>query len=73
MSTTPTLKPRDVIARLERLGFTEVRHKGSHKRFRHTDGRGATVPIHGGEDIRPPLLRHICREIGMTVREFIDA
>ncbi|MEK6375177.1 MAG: type II toxin-antitoxin system HicA family toxin [Acidobacteriota bacterium] len=31
------LKPRQVIAALERLGFDEVRQRGSHKQFRHED------------------------------------
>ena len=73
MSSTPTLKPREVIARLERLGFVEVRQRGSHKQFRHADGRVTTVPFHAGRDIAPALLRLICREIGVTVQEFIDA
>ena len=33
------LKPREVISILEGLGFIEVRQKGSHKQYRHPDGR----------------------------------
>jgi len=40
----PVLKPREVVALLERLGFVEVRQRGSHRQFRHADGRGTTVP-----------------------------
>ena len=36
MGSVPVLKPREVVARLERLGFVEVRQRGSHKQFRHT-------------------------------------
>ncbi|MBT5927000.1 MAG: addiction module toxin, HicA family [Verrucomicrobia bacterium] len=39
------------------MGFAEVRQKGSHKQFRHEDGRGTTVPVHKGRDISPPLLK----------------
>jgi predicted RNA binding protein YcfA (HicA-like mRNA interferase family) len=39
--------------------------------FRHADGRGTTVPDHGGRDIAPTLLRKIARDIGMTVEEFV--
>ena len=73
MGSIPVLKPREVIARLERLGFAEVRQRGSHKQFRHADGRVTTVPMHAGRDIAPALLRQICRDIGLTVVEFIDA
>jgi len=69
----PILKPREVVARLERLGFREVRQRGSHKQFRHTDGRVTTVPVHQGRDISPTLLRQIARDIGLTLQEIIDA
>ena len=39
------------------LGFVEVRQKGSHKQFAHSDGRRTTVPVHPGRDIFPALLR----------------
>jgi len=57
MEQLPVLKAREVSI-LERLGFAEVRQRGSHKQFRHSDGRGTTVPVHTG-DISPILLRRI--------------
>ncbi|MCY4628311.1 MAG: type II toxin-antitoxin system HicA family toxin [Acidobacteria bacterium] len=71
MPPVPVLKPREVITILTRLGFEEVRQRGSHKRFRHSDGRATTVPVHGGRDLSPILLRRIARDIGMNVHEFI--
>ena len=71
MSPVPVLKPREVIAVLTALGFKEVRQRGSHKRFRHVDGRATTVPVHGGRDLSPVLLRCIARDIGLTVQEFV--
>ncbi len=59
MSTLPVLKPKEIISILDRLGFKEIRQKGSHKQFRHIDGRGTTVPFHGGRDISPILLKGI--------------
>lgn len=67
----PTLKPREVISILTGLGFVEMRQRGSHKQFRHPDGRGTTVAFHKGRDITPPMLRKIARDIGMTVDEFL--
>ena len=66
----PVLKPREVIAILKRLGFVEVRQRGSHKQFRHADGRRTTVPDHKGRDISPALLRLIAREIHLTPEDF---
>jgi predicted RNA binding protein YcfA (HicA-like mRNA interferase family) len=53
MGTLPVLKPRQVVALLEAHGFAEVRQRGSHKQFRHPDGRFTTVPFHAGRDISP--------------------
>jgi predicted RNA binding protein YcfA (HicA-like mRNA interferase family) len=67
----PMLKPRQVIAALEQLGFVEVRQRGSHKQFRHSDGRVTTVPDHKGRDISPGLLRKILEDIRMKPEEFL--
>jgi predicted RNA binding protein YcfA (HicA-like mRNA interferase family) len=71
MSKLPVLKPQEVVARLLHLGFFEVRQRGSHKQFRHIDGRGTTVPFHKGRDISPALLRRIARDIGMSAEDFV--
>jgi predicted RNA binding protein YcfA (HicA-like mRNA interferase family) len=71
MGRLPVLKPREVIAILERLGFAEVRQRGSHRQFRHPDGRGTTVPIHPGRDVSPILLRQIAKDIELTVEDFL--
>ncbi|WP_349263147.1 type II toxin-antitoxin system HicA family toxin [Longimicrobium sp.] len=72
MGDVPVLKPREVTAVLEQLGFAEVRQKGSHKQFRHPDGRATTVPFHSGRDISPILLRRIAGDIGFTLNEFLQ-
>jgi predicted RNA binding protein YcfA (HicA-like mRNA interferase family) len=71
MPGVPVLKPREVIALLVAIGFVEVRQRGSHKQFRHADGRATTVPFHAGRDISPILLRKIARDIGLTVDELL--
>ncbi|MGC2236580.1 MAG: type II toxin-antitoxin system HicA family toxin [Pyrinomonadaceae bacterium] len=71
MGNLPVLKPIEVISILRKLGFTEVRQRGSHKQFRHSDGRGTTVPVHKGRDISPFLLRKIAQDINLTVEEFL--
>lgn len=71
MPKPPVLKPREVIRVLLAPGFVRVRQLGSHKQFRHPDGRGTTVADHGGRDIGPPMLRQIAKDIGLTWEEFI--
>jgi predicted RNA binding protein YcfA (HicA-like mRNA interferase family) len=71
MGNIPVLKPKEVVAVLIQLGFQEIRQRGSHKQFRHSDGRVTTVPFHSARDISPILLRQICKDIGLTIEEFI--
>ena len=71
MGSLPVLKPAEVAALLNRLGFSEVRQRGSRKQFRHPDGRGTTVPFHKGRHVTPVLLRQIARDIGLDVQEFL--
>ena len=71
MPGIPVLKSREVVAILLALGFVEARQRGSHKQFRHPDGRATTVPFHAGRDISPILLRQIAKDIGMTVSDML--
>jgi predicted RNA binding protein YcfA (HicA-like mRNA interferase family) len=73
MGQIPVLKPQDIVSRLIRLGFVQVRQRGSHKQFRHPDGRNTTVPFHKGRDISPVLLRQIAKDVGLTVEEFLQS
>ncbi len=72
MPKPPVLKSKEVEAILVKLGFVVVRQRGSHKQYRHPDGRGTTVPFHSGRDISPVLLRQIAKDIGMTIEEFLE-
>ena len=53
-----SLTARLVIRGLEADGFGLVRQKGSHRHYRHTDGRRVTVTFHHASDtFRPATLR----------------
>jgi len=73
MSNIPVLKPQEVVRILENIEFVEIRQRGSHKQFRHEDGRGTTVPFHKGRDISPTLLRKIASDINLTVEELLES
>ena len=73
MSNVPVLKPQAVVRILANLGFVEVRQKGSHKQFRHEDGRATTVPFHKGRDIALGLLRQIGSDINLIFEELLEA
>jgi predicted RNA binding protein YcfA (HicA-like mRNA interferase family) len=60
---------REVLARLLRAGFTEVRQTGSHKILRHPDGRQTYVVMHPGT-LPTGTFRKILKQAGMTEEEF---
>ena len=72
MGTVPVLKPKEVAAILEKIEFRMIRQKGSHKQYRHPDGRGTTLPFHTRRDISPILLKQIIKDIGLTVDEPLE-
>ena len=57
-------------ALLHRLGFQNVRQRGSHVFYGHADGRTTTVPNHPGRDLARPLIREILREIRLSPAEY---
>ena len=69
----PAVKPRQVIAALQRAGFVIRRVTGSHNRLGMPGdpGRWAIVAYHN-RDINPKTLRSIIRQAGLSVDEFID-
>jgi len=72
MGNVPVLKPQEIETILMQLGFQLVRQRGSHRQYRHQDGRGTTVPFHRGRDISPLLLHQIVKDIGLTLDEFLS-
>ncbi len=72
MSRLHPVRPREVIRFLARLGFRQVRQRGSHKFFRHPDGRTATVPEHRGENLGRGVLAKILRDADVKPAEFLE-
>ncbi len=61
--------PREVIAKLKRAGFVEVRQTGSHLFLRHSDGRLTFVAMHRG-DIPQGTMRKILKQANLTEEQF---
>lgn len=56
---------------LLRLGFYELRVKGSHHFFFDpSTGKTATVPIHGNEYLSTGILREILRDIDLSIEDY---
>lgn len=66
------LRSRDIVRKLERLGFVLDRVSGSHQIFMNLDsGRRAVVPKHNG-DLPKGTVKSILRESGISLEEFLN-
>ncbi|MGA7732046.1 MAG: type II toxin-antitoxin system HicA family toxin [Chloroflexia bacterium] len=62
----------EAIRALERLGFVQVRQRGSHVILKKTTDEGeigCTVPLH--RELAVGTLRGILRQAGVSVEEFV--
>ena len=60
---------REVLTKLRRAGFVEVRQSGSHKILRHADGRQTYVSVHPGT-LPTGTLHKILKQAALTLDEF---
>ena len=67
----PLLSAQELIKILKKMGFQELRQKGSHIYMKHKDGRVTVVPYHSGVDIGRGLLKRILNEIEVTREDFL--
>ncbi len=75
MTAPHKLKPlsaKEVIRVLEKIGFRQIRQKGSHIFMEHPDGRTTLIPFHAGEDLGKGLVRKIIRDTKLTKDEFLE-
>lgn len=68
MPKLPVVSSKQLIKVLQDLGFNETRQKGSHKFFKHADGRVTSIPFHIG-DLGKGLLRKILNQIKISPDE----
>ena len=62
-------KPKEVVKKLEKIGFVNIRQSGSHIIFKHPDGRQTYAAIHT-KDLPEGTYRSILKQIGITKNEF---
>lgn len=71
MPPLPIISARELIKFLQSKGFQLVRQKGSHQRYKHSDGRAVTVPVHGKDSLKRGLLNGILNDLNLDVAELI--
>lgn len=60
---------REVLAKLLRAGFVDVRQSGSHKVLRHPDGRQTYIAMHPGT-LPTGTFRKILKQAGLNEEQF---
>ncbi|MCP9833431.1 MULTISPECIES: type II toxin-antitoxin system HicA family toxin [unclassified Cyanobium] len=66
MTRYSAVSGKTLIAVFKRIGFEEIRVKGSHHFLKHPDGRTTVVPIHSNETLGPGLLASILRDVKLS-------
>ena len=72
MSKLPIVNAKQLEKLLLQTGFVIQRQKGSHKFYKHPDGRYTTLPHHPGEDLSRPLIKTILNQIDLSTEAFIQ-
>jgi predicted RNA binding protein YcfA (HicA-like mRNA interferase family) len=63
-----TIRPKQLIRIIQKLGFVRERTAGSHVHFRHSDGRWATIPVHNKE-FKKGTLHAILKSLDLTLED----
>ena len=66
----PRVTADEIMRVLEKAGFTLVRQSGSHKIYRSSTGKRATVPYHKGKVLHPKVLASILRDADLSREDF---
>jgi predicted RNA binding protein YcfA (HicA-like mRNA interferase family) len=69
MPKLPHVSGAEAVRALEKLGFKQIRQRGSHLIMRR-DGFGCVVPMH--REIKTGTLAGVLRQAGVSVEEFIS-
>jgi predicted RNA binding protein YcfA (HicA-like mRNA interferase family) len=62
------MRSREVIAALERVGWRQVRQRGSHIQFKHPQRPGLVTVPHPNADVPIPTLKSIEKQSGLKLR-----
>ena len=62
----PKITAKEIIIILEKLGFYLARQSGSHKIYKNTEGKRATVRFHAGKILHPKVLKSIMKDANIN-------
>lgn len=71
MSNSSSVKAKDFIKVIEKLGFYLDRQKGSHATYKDSNGQ-RVVPIHSGKDLKQGTLMGMIQDVGINKEAFFE-
>jgi predicted RNA binding protein YcfA (HicA-like mRNA interferase family) len=69
MPKLPRLTARQILAVLEKAGFSLARQSGSHMIYKNAAGKRVTVPFHASKILHPKVLKSILRDADLSVEK----
>jgi predicted RNA binding protein YcfA (HicA-like mRNA interferase family) len=72
MPKLPRLTARQIVAVLEKAGFSLARQSGSHMIYKNSAGKRATIPYHASKILHPKVLKSILRDAEISVERLND-
>jgi predicted RNA binding protein YcfA (HicA-like mRNA interferase family) len=72
MSNFPSVKAKEFIKVIEKLGFFLDRQKGSHAIYKDGHGQRVVVPIHLGKDFKLGTLMGMIQDVGIDKETFFE-
>lgn len=72
MPKLPRLTARQIVAVLEKAGFSLARQSGSHMIYKNAACKRVTVPFHASKILHPKLLKSILRDADLSVEKLLE-
>lgn len=70
MTKLPQIKPREMLSKLKKIGFVEIRTKGSHIILAHPDGRRTLLAYHN-KPLASGTIRAILKQMKLKVEDVV--
>jgi len=72
MPKLPRLTARQIVAVLEKAGFSLARQSGSHMIYKNASGKRVTVPYHASKILHPKVLKSILRDADLSIEKLLE-
>jgi predicted RNA binding protein YcfA (HicA-like mRNA interferase family) len=69
MPKLPRVTARQIVAVLEKSGFSLARQSGSHMIYKNDAGKRVTVPFHASKILHPKVLKSILLDADISVEK----